>query len=97
MVTVADDGGSSGRIRSELGLLPPGDLRMALTALAGDGPAIDAMWASVLQHRFGGSGALAGHPVGNLLLTGLMDGSGIRSPRWRASLISSAPSAGCCR
>ena len=72
IVTVADDGGSSGRIRSELGLLPPGDLRMALTALAGEDRG-DAMWASVLQHRFGGHGALAGHPVGNLLISGLMD------------------------
>ena len=73
IVTVADDGGSSGRIRSELRLLPPGDLRMALTALAGEARD-DAMWASVLQHRFGGHGALAGHPVGNLLISGLMDG-----------------------
>jgi uncharacterized cofD-like protein len=75
IVTVADDGGSSGRIRSELGLLPPGDLRMALTALAGE-DRDDAMWASVLQHRFGGHGALAGHPVGNLLISGLMDALG---------------------
>ncbi len=72
IVTVADDGGSSGRIRNELGLLPPGDLRMALTALAGLTPD-EAMWSRLLQHRFGGSGALAGHPVGNLLITGLMD------------------------
>ena len=56
-----------------MGLLPPGDLRMALTALAGE-DRDDAMWASVLQHRFGGHGALAGHPVGNLLISGLMDG-----------------------
>jgi uncharacterized cofD-like protein len=72
VVTVADDGGSSGRIRRELGLLPPGDLRMALVALAGD-EAEQARWALTLQHRFGGSGALAGHPVGNLLLTALME------------------------
>jgi uncharacterized cofD-like protein len=69
VVTVADDGGSSGRIRRELGgLLPPGDLRMALAALADD-----ARWAGVAQHRFGGTGALAGHAVGNLLLAGLME------------------------
>jgi uncharacterized cofD-like protein len=73
VVTVADDGGSSGRIRRELPVLPPGDLRMALAALAGDDPAHQA-WAEVLQHRLGGTGALAGHPVGNLLLTGLLDG-----------------------
>jgi uncharacterized cofD-like protein len=72
IVTVADDGGSSGRIRGELGLLPPGDLRMAVTALAGERPD-EARWASLMQHRFGGTGALAGHPVGNLLISGLMD------------------------
>jgi len=69
---VADDGGSSGRIRRELGTLPPGDLRMALAALAGTGPD-ETRWADLLQHRFGGSGALAGHPIGNLLLTGLFE------------------------
>lgn len=74
VVTVADDGGSSGRIRHELSVLPPGDLRMALVALAGDDPRHRA-WADVLQHRLGGSGALAGHPVGNLILTGLLDGA----------------------
>lgn len=72
VVTVADDGGSSGRIRRELGLLPPGDLRMALSALAGHNPP-DILWAQLMQHRFGGTGALAGHPVGNLLLAGLME------------------------
>jgi uncharacterized cofD-like protein len=83
VVTVADDGGSSGRIRRELGVLPPGDLRMALAALATghireaesgptrDDPPMD--WSTVLQHRMGGVGALAGHPIGNLLLTGLME------------------------
>jgi uncharacterized cofD-like protein len=78
VVTVADDGGSSGRIRRELGLLPPGDLRMALSALAtgwlaGDSHAAGLPWSTVLQHRMGGGGALAGHPIGNLLLTGLME------------------------
>ncbi|MGH8862728.1 MAG: gluconeogenesis factor YvcK family protein [Jatrophihabitantaceae bacterium] len=72
VVTVADDGGSSGRIRHELPVLPPGDLRMALSALAGDGPHHQA-WAQLLQHRLGGIGALAGHPVGNLVLTGLLE------------------------
>src|SRR4051794_17955259 len=72
VVTVADDGGSSGRLRSELGGLPPGDLRMALAALAGDD--VDARsWVDLLQHRFGGYGALAGHPVGNLLIAGLTE------------------------
>ncbi|MGW5051712.1 gluconeogenesis factor YvcK family protein [Actinokineospora sp. NPDC004072] len=68
VVTVADDGGSSGRLRRELGLLPPGDLRKALTALAGP----DA-WRTVFEHRFGGTGALAGHAVGNLVLAGLLE------------------------
>jgi uncharacterized cofD-like protein len=71
VVTVADDGGSSGRLRRELGILPPGDLRMALSALADDGAG--ARWARVFQHRFGGNGALAGHAVGNLLLAGLVE------------------------
>ncbi|MEO7077615.1 uridine diphosphate-N-acetylglucosamine-binding protein YvcK [Rhodococcus sp. BP22] len=72
VVTVADDGGSSGRLRAELGVLPPGDLRMALTALAAEDPRTQ-RWAEVLQHRFGGSGALAGHSVGNLILAGLTE------------------------
>jgi uncharacterized cofD-like protein len=72
VVTVADDGGSSGRIRHEFPVLPPGDLRMALAALAGDDPVHQA-WAQLLQHRLGGTGVLAGHPVGNLVLTGLLD------------------------
>jgi uncharacterized cofD-like protein len=70
VVTVADDGGSSGRLRSELDIVPPGDLRMALAALASDSPQ-GRLWATILQHRFNGSGALAGHPIGNLLLAGL--------------------------
>jgi uncharacterized cofD-like protein len=72
VVTVADDGGSSGRIRRELKVLPPGDLRMALAALAGTAPE-HRQWADLLQHRLGGHGVLAGHPVGNLVLTGLME------------------------
>lgn len=72
VVTVADDGGSSGRIRRELPVLPPGDLRMALNALAGPGEREQHL-AALLQHRLGGSGGLAGHSVGNLLLTGLVE------------------------
>ena len=72
VVTVADDGGSSGRLRRELDVLPPGDLRMALSALAAEDER-GSRWTEVLQHRFGGSGALAGHPVGNLLLAGLTE------------------------
>lgn len=72
VVTVADDGGSSGRIRRELGIIPPGDLRMALAALADDAEQ-GTMWEKTLQHRFGGTGALAGHAVGNLLIAGLTE------------------------
>ncbi|MCW2600040.1 MAG: hypothetical protein JWM02_1869 [Frankiales bacterium] len=72
IVTVADDGGSSGRLRDELDALPPGDLRMALAALAGDDD-WSRTWERVLQHRFGGTGPLAGHAVGNLLLAGLAE------------------------
>ena len=71
VVTVADDGGSSGRLRREVpGIVPPGDLRMALTALAGDDEG-GQLWSRTFQHRFTGEGALTGHPVGNLVLVGL--------------------------
>lgn len=72
VVTVADDGGSSGRLRSELDVVPPGDLRMALAALASDSPH-GRLWATIIQHRFGGNGALAGHPIGNLIFAGLSE------------------------
>jgi uncharacterized cofD-like protein len=75
VVTVADDGGSSGRLRRELGLLPPGDLRMAMAALAADDE-LGRRWRTLVQHRFGGIGALAGHAVGNLLIAGLIDTMG---------------------
>jgi uncharacterized cofD-like protein len=75
IVVVADDGGSSGRIRRELDMLPLGDLRMALGALAGQedpGP-VNTLWQRLFEHRFGGHGALAGHAVGNLVLAGLLE------------------------
>jgi uncharacterized cofD-like protein len=72
IVTVADDGGSSGRLRRELGMLPPGDLRMALAALCGDDD-WGMTWARVVQHRFGGDGQLAGHSAGNLLIAALWE------------------------
>ena len=75
IVTVADDGGSSGRLRTELGALPPGDLRMALAALAGT-DVWGEQWRALLQHRFNGDGPLTGHAVGNLLLTGLIETTG---------------------
>lgn len=70
VVTVADDGGSSGRLRKEFDILPPGDLRMALAALCED-TSWGHQWAAVLQHRLGGNGELAGHALGNLLLMSL--------------------------
>lgn len=72
IVTVADNGGSSGRLRDEFGGLPPGDLRMALAALCADDD-WGRRWAAILQHRFGGDGPLAGHSVGNLLINGIWD------------------------
>ncbi len=68
VVSVADDGGSSGRLRDDLGLLPPGDLRRCLSALADPASPLGA----ALEHRFDG-GELKGHPLGNLLIVGLMD------------------------
>ena len=72
VVTVADDGGSSGRLRDEFDVLPPGDLRMALAALCDDSE-WGLLWRDVLQHRFAGDGELAGHAVGNLLIVSLWD------------------------
>jgi uncharacterized cofD-like protein len=72
VVTVADDGGSSGRLRSEFGVLPPGDLRMALAALCGDDEWGET-WARVLQHRFAGTGEMNGHVTGNLLIVSLWE------------------------
>jgi uncharacterized cofD-like protein len=74
VVTVGDDGGSSGRLRAERGALPPGDLRQALVALSGDHP-VTRRSAELFQHRFVdvGGDPLAGHAVGNLVLCGLME------------------------
>lgn len=72
IVTVADNGGSSGRLREEFHSLPPGDLRMALAALCGDDE-WGRSWAEILQYRFTSSGELNGHALGNLLLTALWD------------------------
>ena len=73
-VTVADDGGSSGRLREQFDVLPPGDLRMALSALCDDS-AWGHLWREAMQHRFstlpGSSGELDGHAMGNLLLLSL--------------------------
>jgi len=71
IVTVGDDGGSSGRLRGELGILPPGDIRNCLLALADTEPLME----EVFAHRFD-RGSLAGHTVGNLLLGGLSEVTG---------------------
>jgi uncharacterized cofD-like protein len=66
VVSVADDGGSSGRLRRDLDVPPPGDLRKALVALAEP----DSVWAGAFEHRFE-AGDLGGHALGNLVLVGL--------------------------
>jgi uncharacterized cofD-like protein len=73
VVTVGDNGGSSGRLRADRGGLPPGDLRQALVALADPDHPGGEHTARLLQHRFAGTDALAGHAVGNLMLVGLME------------------------
>ena len=70
IVTVADNGGSSGRLREEFPIFPPGDLRMALTALCADDD-WGRTWAQILQHRFDSDGQLSGHAMGNLLLASM--------------------------
>jgi len=72
IVTVADDGGSSGKLRKQLNCLPPGDLRMALAALCGDDD-WGRTWSGALQTRFHAKGDLDGHAVGNLLIAGLWE------------------------
>ena len=72
IVTVADNGGSSGRLRQEFPILPPGDLRMALAALCSDDE-WGRSWAQIMQYRFTSEGELNGHAVGNLLLAALWD------------------------
>ena len=70
IVTVADNGGSSGRLREEFPIFPPGDLRMALAALCADDE-WGRTWAQIMQHRFVSNGELHGHAMGNLLLASL--------------------------
>jgi len=88
VVTVADNGGSSGRLRGEFGVLPPGDLRMALAALCGEHQWGDT-WARVLQHRFAGHGEMNGHVIGNLLIVGLWEqlGDPVAALDWVGKLL----------
>ena len=64
VVTVADDGGSSGRLRDEFGLAPPGDVRQCLAALADS----ESLMNEVMNYRFSRGGGLQGHSLGNLLI-----------------------------
>ncbi len=88
VVTVADNGGSSGRLRRELGVLPPGDLRQALAALCRDDE-WGRTWARVLQHRFASAGELHNHAVGNLLIVALWEllGGHVDGLDWVARLL----------
>jgi uncharacterized cofD-like protein len=88
IVTVADDGGSSGRLRREFGVLPPGDLRMALAALCGD-DAWGTTWSRVIQHRFTGEQELGGHAVGNVLIVALWEllGDTVQGLDWVGRLL----------
>lgn len=69
IVTVTDDGGSSGRLIQEKGMIPPGDIRNCLLALADE----ETVMTTVFRHRFSGSGSLSGHSLGNLLIAALVD------------------------
>ncbi len=88
IVTVADDGGSSGRLRREFGVLPPGDLRMALAALCGD-DAWGTTWSQVIQHRFTGEEGIGGHAVGNVLIVALWEllGDTVQGLDWVGRLL----------
>ena len=72
VVTVADDGGSSGRLREEFGIIPPGDLRNCLVALADTEPLMEKLF----QYRFKGETALAGHSFGNLFIAAMNEVTG---------------------
>ena len=72
IVTVSDDGGSSGRLRDELGVIPPGDLRNCLSALTRE----ESVLSDLLNYRFKGDGSLAGHSLGNLMLLAMADLTG---------------------
>jgi uncharacterized cofD-like protein len=92
IVTVADDGGSSGLLRQELDVLPPGDLRMALAALCDDTD-WGRTWRDVMQHRFtskpGSPGSLDNHALGNLLIATLWEllGDPVAGLRWAGALL----------
>jgi uncharacterized cofD-like protein len=72
LVTVADDGGSSGELRKNLGILPPGDIRACLAALSDD----EELMTQLFQYRFGKNAGINGHSLGNLLISALSDITG---------------------
>lgn len=72
IVTVADDGGSSGELRRSMGILPPGDIRNCLAALSDD----EALMTQIFQYRFGSGAGLGGHSLGNLFITALAEITG---------------------
>ena len=88
IVTVADDGGSSGRLRAEMDVLPPGDLRMALASLCEESE-WGLTWRDVLQTRLHTTGPLDGHALGNLLIAGLWQllGDQVEGLDWVARLL----------
>ena len=81
IVTVGDDGGSSGRLREEMGILPPGDIRHCITALADDEDLVNKLF----KYRFKNGEGLEGHSFGNLFLTALYDITGDMVSAVRAS------------
>ncbi len=85
IVTVSDNGGSSGRLRTELGVIPPGDLRNCLSALTRH----ESVLSDLLNYRFKGEGSLAGHSLGNLMLLAMADvsGSWVRAIRQLSSVL----------
>ncbi|EEH63329.1 hypothetical protein HMPREF0044_1253 [Gleimia coleocanis DSM 15436] len=88
VVTVADDGGSSGRLRTEMEVLPPGDLRMALASLCDDSE-WGLTWRDVMQHRFCTDGELDNHALGNLLIVALWQllGDEVKGLDWVGRLL----------
>ena len=81
VVTIADDGGSSGRLRTELGIPPPGDARNCIVALS----VYESLMEDLFDYRFTGKGELTGHSLGNLLLAALHDTQGGFEPALNAA------------
>src|ERR1700755_530133 len=88
VVAGADDGASSGMLRRDFGVLPPGDLRMALAALCGD-DSWGTTWSRVVQHRFTGDSELGGHAVGNVPIVALWEllGDTVQGLDWVGRLL----------